>query len=262
MKVSLIITTFNRFDALELVLNSIEFQTILPHEIIIADDGSNINTVKKLDNFIKSSELNIIHSWQENLGFRLARSRNKAINISSGEYIIVVDGDMILDPNFISDHISHARRHQYIQGSRVLLTESKTSQVINNKDIFINFYSRGILNRKNAIRSKLLSKIFSKKSNSMTGIRGCNMGFFKTDCEKINGFNNKFEGWGREDSEFVVRFLNAGFIKKHLKFSAVQYHLWHGHESEKSLPENDEILAEAINNNLSWCDSGLNEFQF
>jgi len=262
MKVSLIITTFNRFDALELVLKSAEFQTIPPLEIIIADDGSNKTSVKKLDNFIKFSDSNIIHSWQENLGFRLARSRNKAISIASGEYIIIVDGDMILHPNFIADHINHARRHQYVQGSRVLLTESKSSQVINNKDIFISFFSRGISNRKNAIRSKLLSKIFSKKSKSMTSIRGCNMGFFKTDCEKINGFNNKFEGWGREDSEFVVRFLNAGFIKKNLKFSAVQYHLWHGQESEKSLPENDEILAEAINNNLSWCNLGLNEFQF
>jgi len=262
MKVSLIITTFNRFDALELVLKSIEFQTISPHEIIIADDGSNKTTVKRLDNFIKFSKLNIIHSWQENLGFRLARSRNKAISIANGEYIIIIDGDMILDSNFISDHISHAKKSQYIQGSRVLLTESKTLEVITNKDIFLSFFSRGISNRKNAIRSNLLSRIFSKKSESSAGVRGCNMGFFKTDCEKINGFNNKFEGWGREDSEFVARFLNAGFVKKNLKFSAVQYHLWHGHESEMSLPENDEILAEAIDKNLSWCNSGLNEFKY
>jgi len=86
------------------------------------------------------------------------------------------------------------------------------------------------------------------------------MAFYRSDCIAVNGFNNEFEGWGREDSEFVVRFLNAGFYKKNLKFSAVQFHLWHGLEENKSLPENDKILDNSINKNLSWCEFGINEF--
>ena len=76
MRVSVIITTYNRPDALLLVLQSIESQIKLPEEVIIADDGSDDNTEKLITNYQESSSLNIIHSWQEDKGFRLAKSRN------------------------------------------------------------------------------------------------------------------------------------------------------------------------------------------
>ena len=104
MRVSLIITTYNRPDALMLVLQSIANQTKLPEEVIIADDGSDDKTKKLITNYQESSSLNIIHSWQEDKGFRLAKSRNKAIAISNFEYIILIDGDVILHPKFIQDH--------------------------------------------------------------------------------------------------------------------------------------------------------------
>ena len=260
MNVSLIITTYNRYDALELVLNSIENQKVKPYELIIADDGSDQMTKENIKKYIKKSSLNIIHSWQEDIGFRLARSRNRAIGLSKGEYIVIIDGDMILDSNFIADHIFHAKKHQFIQGSRVLLTEEKTLNLLRKGNISLSFFSKGISNRKNAIRSRILSKIFSFKSKNIHGTRGCNMSFFKEDCIAVNGFNNEFEGWGREDSEFVMRFLNSGFRKLNLRFAAIQFHLWHGKESNKSLPKNDEILNNTISKKLSWCPLGLNEF--
>ena len=103
MRVSLIITTYNRPDALMLVLQSIANQTKLPEEVIIADDGSDNNTKELITNFQESSSFNIVHSWQEDKGFRAANSRNKAIAISNFEYIVLVDGDMILHPKFIQD---------------------------------------------------------------------------------------------------------------------------------------------------------------
>ena len=62
------------------------------------------------------------------------------------------------------------------------------------------------------------------------------------DCIRINGFNNDFIGWGREDSEFASRLLNTGIKRINLKFNAIQYHLWHQESSKKSLFFNDEIL--------------------
>ena len=99
MRVSLIITTYNRPESLILVLNSIENQTIVPQEVIIADDGSTVETKEIIVKFQKDSDLNIIHSWQEDNGFRAAKSRNKAIAKSSGDYIIFIDGDIILHLN-------------------------------------------------------------------------------------------------------------------------------------------------------------------
>jgi glycosyltransferase involved in cell wall biosynthesis len=261
MKVTLVITTYNWPDALKLVLDSISNQTILPNEIIIADDGSNEKTKDLVNNFKLYSNLNITHSWQEDLGFRAARSRNKAILKAYGDYIILVDGDSILHLNFVEDHIANAEPGYFVQGSRALLSELQTSTLIkggkNNSLIF----SSKLKNRKNSIRSKLLSSIFVTKANHLRGIKAHNMAFFKKDCLSVNGFNNDFEGWGREDSEFVARLINSGVKRKSVRFSAIQFHLWHNENSRLSLEKNDEMLKEAIHNKIQWCENGLSSLK-
>lgn len=260
MRVSLIITTYNRPDALLLVLRSIELQTLLPNEVIIADDGSGSDTKKAISVFQKKSDLNIIHSWQEDSGFRAAKSRNKAIAKSSGDYIVLIDGDMILHPEFIQDHVNNAEPGCFIQGTRVLLTENTTKGALRDKCMYFSFFSQGVQNRKNTIHSNLLSKLFSKKKNYLRGIKTCNMAFFKRDCIDINGFNNDFKGWGREDSEFIVRLLNSGISRKNLRFNALQFHLWHNENTRSSLHQNDMLLQSAIDNNTRWCDNGIDRY--
>ena len=260
MRVSIIITTYNRPDALLLVLQSIEDQTKLPKEVVIADDGSDTITQDLITNFQKSSNLNIIHSWQKDKGFRVAKSRNKAIVKSSGDYIILVDGDVILHRKFIQDHINNAQANYFVQGSRVLLTEDETNKIFDSKTISFSFFSSGLKNRKNAIHSNLMSKFFSTKKNYIRGIKTCNIGFYKQDCININGFNNNFEGWGREDNEFIVRLLNSGINRKNVYFNALQFHLWHKDNSRESLERNNLILKEAINNRIKWCDNGINRY--
>jgi len=260
MHVSLIITTYNRPDALLLVLRSIELQTLTPHEVIIADDGSGNDTKDTILAFKKNSGLNIIHSWQKDDGFRAAKSRNRAIAKSSSDYIILIDGDMILHPEFIKDHINNAEKGCFVQGTRVLLVQHETEKVLANKKINFSFFSRGIKNRKNAIHSNFLSKLFSKKKNYLRGIKTCNMAFFKQDCIDINGFNNDFEGWGREDSEFIVRLLNSGINRKNIRFNALQFHLWHNENTRASLQQNDILLQNAIDNNIKWCNNGIDRY--
>jgi glycosyltransferase involved in cell wall biosynthesis len=128
MKLTLIITTYNWPESLRLVLKSVENQSIIPDEVIIADDGSKIETSILITNFNKGSDLNVIHSWQEDIGFRVSKSRNKAILKSSGEYIVLIDGDMILHSNFIQDHIDNAEYGFFVQGSRVLLSKKQTKK--------------------------------------------------------------------------------------------------------------------------------------
>ena len=261
MKLSLIITTYNWPDSLVLTLKSIENQTISPDEIIIADDGSTYETQEVIDKFQKDSELNIIHSWQEDMGFRAAKSRNKAIVKSTGDYIILIDGDMILHHKFIQDHISQAQSGYFIQGSRVLLLEEETKRTLFEKKIKFSFFSVGLKNRKNAIYSKFLSRIFSNKKSHLRGIKSCNMSFYRQDCFNINGFNNEFEGWGREDSEFAVRLINSGIKRKNIRFNAIQFHLWHNENNKMSLDKNNLILQNAINNSIHWCENGINSIK-
>ena len=257
MNISLIITTYNWPESLELVLESVRCQNISPSEIIVADDGSDFKTKDAINNFNNDYGLKIMHSWQEDKGFRAAKARNKAILHSSGDYIILIDGDTILHPNFVRDHHDFSEPGYFVQGSRVLVSKKETHKAIANKNINFSLFSQNISNRKNSIHSQFLSYLFSSKLNSINGIKSCNMAFFREDCLKINGFNNDFEGWGREDSEFVIRLMNNGINRKNIRFKAIQYHLWHKENSRESLTKNDDILNEAILKKIKWCRNGL-----
>ena len=260
MQISLIITTYNRPDALLLVLKSVECQSLVPDEVIIADDGSNEHTQESIDNFITHSSINIIHSYQNDKGFRAAKSRNKAISKSTGDYIILIDGDMILHRNFIYDHKKNAQNGFFTQGGRVLLSRKKSDEVLESGNLVFNIFSKGLSNRKNALHSDLLSKLLSRKKNYLRGLKTCNVSFYKKDCISVNGFNNNFEGWGREDSEFFVRLMNKGVNRKTLRFNAIQYHLWHEVVSRKSLLKNDRLLQKSIDESLDWCEMGIQHF--
>ena len=260
MQISLIITTYNRPAALEIVLKSVEIQSQLPYEVIIADDGSNEETHKLIEEFASKSKNNLIHSFQEDKGFRAARSRNKAISKASGDYIIMIDGDMILHKEFIYDHFKNAQIGYFTQGSRVLLSDKRTREVLENNKFVSNFLETGLINRKNAIHSNILSKMFTINKNYLKGIKTCNVAFYKKDCLSVNGFNNEFEGWGKEDSEFFMRLMNKGINRKTLRFNAIQYHLWHQEVSRDSVLKNELLLKKTINENLDWCKMGINQF--
>ncbi len=260
MQISLIITTYNRPDALLIVLKSVECQSHIPDEVIVADDGSNEKTKKIIADFSHQSKLKIIHSFQEDKGFRAAKSRNRAISKASSEYIVLIDGDMILHSNFINDHLKNARFGYFVQGTRVLLNQTKSNEIFENNSIDINFLANGLMNRENAIHSNFLSFIFSKNKNFLRGIKTCNVAFFKKDCISVNGFNNEFEGWGKEDSEFFMRLMNKGINRKTLRFNAIQFHLWHNEVSRESLKKNELLLRKTINEKLDWCEIGINQF--
>ena len=262
MNHTLIITTYNWPESLFLVLESIKLQSILPDEIIIADDGSDQHTKDFIEEYIKKSNLNILHSWQKDRGFRAARSRNKAIGKSKGEYIILIDGDTILHPDFIRDHLQMREQGCFIQGTRVLLSKALTKKTLENELLNFPFYSVNIKNRKNAVHSNILAKVFSHKQNHLNGIKSCNMSFYKNDCLKINGFNNNFEGWGREDSEFVARMIFSGLKRKNVRFNAIQFHLWHNENDRISIKKNDLILSNTIKNCIKRCENGIDSIDF
>lgn len=94
MKISVIVSTYNHPSYLTLVLDSLKNQVNAgEYEIVIADDGSGPETKKVVEDFQKIFPVPLIHAWQEDLGFRLAASRNNACKLSSGDYLIFIDGD-------------------------------------------------------------------------------------------------------------------------------------------------------------------------
>lgn len=256
---SLIITTYNQKERLALVLDSVKNLNPLPNEVLIADDGSKEDTIKLIQKYQKDFPCNLKHIWQEDDGFRLSKIRNKAIKQAFGEYIIIVDGDMILDTNFIKDHLNFACKKVFLQGSRIILNEKESEEIFKKMDFNLAFTKKSFKNNRLPFISKCIyknSKItskFYKKRNLIKGIRGCNMSFYKSDFEAINGFNENFIGWGREDSEFVARFLFNNGIFKRLKFNALAYHIYHEENSKNMLEINHQIYLNTIKNkNINW----------
>lgn len=257
---SLVITTYNWPEALDLSLRSALAQSEPPLEIIVADDGSTGETARLVERFRSTANIPVAHLWQEDKGYRLAASRNRAIASAKGEYVVIVDGDMVLHRDFIFDHRRMARKGTFIQGSRVLLSPENTSRRLATKKIEVSVFERGIGNRKNALRLPLLSALLATGTTSLKGIRGCNISFFRDDCIRVNGFNEDFIGWGREDSEFAVRLFNSGIVRRNVRFSAIAAHLWHKENARHALPENDRLLDEAIAGKLRRCGNGIDKY--
>lgn len=86
------------------------------------------------------------------------------------------------------------------------------------------------------------------------------MAFWRADVIKVNGFNEAFVGWGREDSEFVVRLLNNNIQRRDLRLGGIAYHLYHAENAKKNLSQNDEILNEAVENKVKVCELGINQY--
>ena len=262
-KVSLIISTYNWVGALRVVLISALNQSRMPDEIIVADDGSDENTqqlIRELQN--QHPEVEIKHIWQEDNGFRKCKILNKSIAAATGNYIINTDGDMVLHRHFVQDHVLYARRGSFIQGSRVILGEQISHTILQRdkfEDLF--FFSPNISNRKNTLRISAFARAISRKEVSHTdSIRGCNQGFWKDDIIAVNGYDEAYEGWGREDSDFCVRLMNNGVKRRNLKFSSIAYHLHHEQSDRNRLAQNDQILEAAIALKLTSCELGINQY--
>jgi len=255
-EISIIISTYNWPDALKLCLLSIKEQTVLPAEVIIADDGSGLATKQVIDEIKKDFPVPLLHVWHEDMGFRKTIILNKAVRQSSGQYIVQIDGDVILEKHFIADHGTLSEPHVFVRGTRAHIKQERLPEIFSTANIHFNFLSSGIINRFNGIRFPLLSFLLEKKSNNSESVRGSNLAYWKSDFILVNGYNNALTGWGHEDEELAVRFVNNNIQKKAVKLKAVQFHLSHGQLSRNNEPEHAKEVRSAIEMRLKNCTNG------
>ena len=262
LSISLNISTYNWPEALRLCLLSVKAQKMLPDEVIIADDGSNEETRLLIESFQKNFPVPIKHIWQPDEGFQLAKIRNKGIAASVGDYIIQVDGDLILHPMFIADHVAFSKKAAFASGSRVLLSKDYSANLLELNRVDISLFNKGVKNKLNGLHLPAFTKhLFnSYKVNDIYYLRGCNMAFWRTDLIKVNGYNEEMTGWGREDNEIVVRMVNAGLTKRSLKFGGIVYHIYHPENTRSGLNINDNLLNRAIADKTTFCAKGIDQY--
>lgn len=261
---SLIVTTYNWPEALEHVLASIKSQTVLPCEVIIADDGSKPETTKLLARIKVDFPCPLVHVWQKDDGFQAAKIRNKAVSISTGDYIIFTDGDCLLRPDFIHNHKKLADKNYFVAGNRVLLSKEFTHSVLK-ENINIETwrpkqYQKDDINRPWALLYIPLGIFRKIQRKRWKGAKTCNLSLTKKAFEDVNGFNENFHGWGYEDSDLVIRLLKKGYKHLNGKFSTTVLHCWH-HENDRELEgENWEQLMAVKNSEIYFSEQGVNQY--
>ncbi|HZX70904.1 MAG TPA: glycosyltransferase family 2 protein [Rhodanobacter sp.] len=260
MRISVAVITYNWPEALELVLRSLAKQTELPHEVIVTDDGSQPATRELLLRLARDYPVRLVHLWQPDDGARMSRARNRAIAAAQGDYIILLDGDMVVERHFVADHRAFARRGCFVQGSRVL-TDARSMQGMLGRDpSFPDFFQRGIDRRRHTLRMPLLAGLFARPSKRQRGIKSCNMAFWREDLVRLNGFNEAMTGWGREDTELAVRAFHAGLLRRDLRLGGLSVHLYHRTRKQLIDNPNDRILEQAKHGRLVRCGRGVEQY--
>jgi glycosyltransferase involved in cell wall biosynthesis len=228
MRLSLIITTYERPQALARVLHSIASQCRPPDELIVADDGSTVQTRMQVLACAQTVPYPLLYVRQEHEGFRLARLRNLALAAATGDYVVFIDGDMVLHRQFLGDHERAARRGYYTQGVRIPLDPRTTQSVIEGACL-PRFFDAGIVGRRRlyAIYNRRMQRMLRGLGRVLLAIKGCNQGFWRDDLLQVNGYDERFIGWGAEDKDLCWRLELGGVRRQGLLAGALAYHLYH-----------------------------------
>ena len=119
--IAVIVSTYNRPDALDAVLRSLAEQTYRRFEIVVADDGSGPDTHALVARQAEDLGPRVQHVRQEDRGYRLAAIRNRAVAATEQPYLIFLDGDCLVRPDYVGRHARLAEAGRFVPGSRVRL---------------------------------------------------------------------------------------------------------------------------------------------
>jgi glycosyltransferase involved in cell wall biosynthesis len=259
MRISVAVITYNWPEALERVLAALAVQSELPYEVVVTDDGSQSATRELLERIAPDYPVRLVHLWQPDDGARMSRARNRAIAAAQGDYVILLDGDMVAGRHFIADHRAFARRGCFVQGSRALTDAGLTQRMLAGGLDTPGFFSRGIERRRHTLRLPLLARWYARPGTKRRGIKSCNMAFWRDDLLRLNGFNEAMTGWGREDTELAVRAFHMGLQRRDLRFSALATHLHHRTRKHVLDNPNDRIVDDTRARRLIQCELGIDQ---
>lgn len=265
---SVIVTTYNRPDALRAVLHGYAAQSTHDFELLVADDGSTADTATVVNDFARCAPFEVKHVWQPDQGFRAAAARNRALAQTQRDYVVFTDGDCIPAPHFVQRHQQLAEAGWFLSANRVLLNPRFTEHVLKHKlpvhDWTAVRWGRAWLKRD---INRLLPLLHlpdgqwrKRGAHTWQGAKTCNLSAWRADLVRVNGFNEAFNGWGLEDSDLVIRLLHSGVQHKNARFAAPVFHLWH-HENDRSrLQQNQTLLNELLKTPQPYAAQGLDQY--
>ena len=235
LDIAVIVSTYERPDALGAVLRSLDDQTYRRFEVVVADDGSGPNARALVARRAEELGYPLRHVWQEDRGYRLAAIRNRAAAETEREYLVFLDGDCVVRPDFLRRHARLAEPGHFVHGSRVRL-DRRLSRTVLERGLPVGRWRtsrwlverlRGRVDRFTPLLRVPLGPLRRVSPRKWQGVKGCNFAVWRTDFLAVNGFDEGYEGWGFEDNDLVVRLIRNGVRRKQGRYAVPVLHLWH-----------------------------------
>lgn len=269
MRIAVIVTTYNRPDALAAALEGYLAQTDSDFELLVADDGSTKETAEMVRQFRERASFPVHHVWQEDAGFRAAAIRNRALAATDADYIVFTDGDCVPPPDFVACHRRLAERGWFLSGNRLMLTQAFTEQVFRDKLPIHLWRARDWMRARwqgkierllPLVRLPAPGCLRKLTPRRWQGAKTCNLSAFRADLLKANGLDESYTGWGLEDSDLVIRLIRAGIYHKSARFSVPLIHLWHQENDRSNFEENRRRLEEVLQATHTRAVRGIDQY--
>lgn len=275
MKISVVVPTYNRPQALRLCILSLSKQSMLPSEVLIADDGSGQETREVIGVLQDRMQglFPIKHVWQEDIGFRKPRILNETVRQASGDYLIFIDGDCMAHTHFIRAHGEASSPDAILSGKRVELGRRLTERLLERQAALTGM--RPILlwdavfggeNKSRKVEEALritsppVRRLLHRDAITDDGVWGCNFSLAKDLFYAINGCDEDFVDGSIEDNDLGIRVLNQGKKVRSVRGLAVIFHLWHtsswSFQNDK-YRHNLAILKRRIADKEPSCQNGI-----
>jgi GT2 family glycosyltransferase len=251
----LIVSSYNNGEAIVQILSFLSQGSVTPQKVHIADDGSSKNSLDLIKNKLLRFAIPVDLHWQEDRGFRKARALNSAIRACESKYVVFLDGDCLPHKHFVRDHLAMAEKGYFVQGRRCFVRENQVVPLLEGKTSLLRLMLSGKVS--GLLKSIRLPKPIVRTNKDMYGLLGCNLGAWRGDLLAVNGFDEDYEGWGREDSDLGARLYNLGLRRKMVYGRALVYHLNHPENKRDKLEQNDRRLEATISSGKKRCSNGI-----
>lgn len=241
-------------------------QSVLPHEVVISDDGSQTDIVGHIRDLISDVDFKTTYVKQEHKGFRLAKCRNNGVRTAEGDFLIFVDQDLIFTRNYMKTFIDHQKEKQFCVSYPIRLSKQQTeccdSAAIQNFN-FDHCIDRKQIEKIHSQYRKdrlyfLLKKIRLREIGPK--LRGGVAAINREDFLKVNGYDEQYQGWGNEDDDLGRRLYKAGIVGTNPFYHEYPLHLYHPPYHVDGIRANKEYYnqrIEAIRGGQYLCEFGL-----
>lgn len=226
-RVSVILSTFDQPQALAFALIGYQRQSFKDFDVVVADDGSDEETRLVVEEFRAAGVFPIKHVRQENQGFRRARITNTGVRASEGPVLLLSDGDCIPHRDFVGAHAERCGKGGFCTGGYVRLS-ADYCRTLDREKVRAGEHEAQIspadrrhfrITHWKSVLGILLGNVRKPK------VYGCNLSVDREAFVAVNGLDENFDGFGKEDSDLRNRLRRSGARPASLWGRAWVYHV-------------------------------------